>query len=74
MTRDFVAQRQIFDSYLDKAAAKEDFQELAREKKRVRFEPADSEEEPIDRAKKVETAENPLYGFVFRRACRLRPG
>ena len=36
-----VAQRQRFHSYLDKAAAKEDFQELEkleREKKRVRFE------------------------------------
>ena len=33
-----VAQRQRFDSYLDKAAAKEDFQDLEREKKRVRFE------------------------------------
>ena len=33
-----VAQRQRFDSYLDKAAAKEDFQGLEREKKRVRFE------------------------------------
>ena len=36
-----VAQRQRFDSYLDKAAAEEDFQELdklERDKKRVRFE------------------------------------
>jgi len=54
-----VAQRQRFDSYLDKAAAKEDFQELEREKKRVRFEPSDSEGEPIGRAKKVETGGEP---------------
>ena len=33
-----MAQRQRFDSYLDKAAAKEDFQDLEREKKRLRFE------------------------------------
>ena len=64
-----VAQRQRFDSYLDKAAATEDFQELERGKKRVRFEPSDpdvksdapmeSEGEPIGQAKKVETGGEP---------------
>ena len=51
------AQRKRFDTFIDKAAAKEDSEELKREKKRVRFEdkPSEPEKSDVDDEVQMET-------------------
>ena len=53
------AQRKRFDAFIDKAAAKEDSEELKREKKRVRFEEQTSGPEKSDADNEVQTETHP---------------
>ena len=53
------AQRKRFDAFIDKAATKEDSEELKRGKKRVRFEEQDTAPEKSDVDDKVQTETAP---------------